>query len=105
MCKVKSGALVENYQDVQNLVIGILNRQEKYYHIENIIYLVQKYLKGSSVEIQEEQLKQIISNNLDMLYIRNRVKCKNGCYIPQPLKYYSHYDLAGNTNSSENQWS
>lgn len=89
MCRVKSGALVKNYQDVQNLVIGILNRQQKYYQVENIVYLVQKHLKGSSVKIQEDQLKQIICNNLDMLYIRNRVRCKNGCYIPQPLKYHS----------------
>lgn len=86
MCKVNSGAMIKTQQDVQNLVIGILFRQQHVYRIENIIDLVQYYMDGSSITITKDQLHHIILENLDLLYIKNKVKCKNGYYTPQPLK-------------------
>lgn len=86
MCKINSGVLIKNRQDVQNLVIATLFRQEHEYNIENILSLVQQYMVGSPVKLQRDDLYSIISDNLDILYIRNKVKCKNGCYTPQPLK-------------------
>ena len=86
MCKINSGAQIKNLQDVQNLVIAILFRQEQEYYIENILEIVQQYMIGSPVRIQRDNLYSIILDNLDILYIRNKVKCKNGCYTPQPLK-------------------
>lgn len=86
MCKINSGASIKNRQDVQNLVIATIFRQEKAYYIENILNLVQQYMIGSSVDIQKDDLYSIILDNLDILYIKNKVKCKNGCYTPQHLK-------------------
>lgn len=86
MCKINSGASIKNRQDVQNLVIATIFRQEKAYYIENILNLVQQHMIGSSVDIQKDDLYSIILDNLDILYIKNKVKCKNGCYTPQPLK-------------------
>lgn len=86
MCKINSGASIKNRQDVQNLVIATIFRQEKEYYIESILNLVQQHMIGSSVDIQKDDLYSIILDNLDILYIRNKVKCKNGCYTPQPLK-------------------
>lgn len=86
MCKVSSGASIKNWQDVQNLVIGIILRQQEEYCIENILDLVQYYMVGSPINAKENELYGVILNNLDLLYIRNKVKCKNGYYIPQPIK-------------------
>ncbi len=86
MCKINSGAKIRNQQDVQNLVIATLFRQEKEYYIENILEIIQQYMIGSPVKIQNDSLYSMILDNLDFLYIRNKVKCKNGCYTPQPLK-------------------
>lgn len=86
MCKINSGASIKNHQDVQNLVISTIFRQEKEYYIENILSLVQQYMVGSPVDMQRDDLYSIILDNLDILYIRNKVKCKNGCYTPQPFK-------------------
>lgn len=83
MCKVKSGVAIQSRQDVQNLVIGIINRQEKGYRKEEILNLVEYYMKGSRVTISKMYLEDIISKNLDMLYRNNCVRCKNGYYIPQ----------------------
>lgn len=91
MCKIYSGAMISNWQDVQNLVIGIILRQQQEYCIENILHLVERYMEGSSVIVQEKQLRDIIAKNLNLLYIRNKVRCKNGYYVPQPIKHY-HYN-------------
>jgi hypothetical protein len=86
MCKVKSGVQIKNRQDIQNLVIGIIFRQRATYRIENILDIVSYYTRDSQYEVSEDDLYYIISETLDMLYIRNRVKCKNGVYSPLPLK-------------------
>ena len=86
MCKINSGVLVKNHQDVQNLIIATLFRQEHSYYIENILELISHYMIGSPVEIQRKTLYRLVSDTLDDLYIRNKVKCKNGCYIPQPIR-------------------
>lgn len=86
MCKINPGSQIKNRQDVQNLVIATLFRQEHEYYIEDILKIVQRYMIGSPVKIQKDNLYSIILDNLDILYIRNKVKCKNGCYTPQPMK-------------------
>lgn len=86
MCKINSGSLIKNHQDIQNLVIATLCRQEREYNVETILDLVQHYMIGSPVKIERDNLYSIIMDNLDILYIRNKVKCKNGYYTPQPLK-------------------
>lgn len=90
MCNVKSGVLVENRQDVQNLVIGIIFRQQYKYKIENIVAAVQYYMKGSSVTMDTDSLREIISDNLNLLHRNDKIKRKNGYYIPRSfdmLKY------------------
>lgn len=86
MCKINPGAQIKNQQDVQNLIIATLFRQEQEYYIDDILNIVQRYMTGSPVKIQKDNLYSIILDNLDILYIRNKVKCKNGCYTPQPMK-------------------
>lgn len=85
MCKINSGALIKNRQDVQNLIVATLFRQEETYDIKQMVSLVSHYMVGSPVKMEEEKLYGLVSDNLDDLYIRNKVKCKNGRYIPQPM--------------------
>jgi len=89
MCKINSGVSIKNRQDVQNLIVATLFRQEQSYYIENILDLISHYMVGSPVELQRKTLYHLISDNLDDLYIRNKVKCKNGCYTPQPINNLS----------------
>jgi pantothenate kinase-related protein Tda10 len=89
MCKVKSGAKIKNQQDVQNLVIGIIFRQRAAYQIDNILSIVLYYMKNSQYEISVDDLYDTIADTLDMLRVRNRVKCRNGIYTPLPLKVLS----------------
>ncbi|WP_289747794.1 hypothetical protein [Thomasclavelia cocleata] len=86
MCKISPGAQIKNQQDVQNLVIATLFRQEQEYYAENILEIVQQYMIGSPIKIQREHLYSIILDNLDFLYIINKVKCRNGLYTPQQVK-------------------
>lgn len=85
MSKVKSGAAIRNLQDVQNLITGIIFRQQQEFRIENILDLVEYYMQGSALNIQNQQLYKMIDDNLDVLYIRNKVRCRDGYYKLQPL--------------------
>lgn len=85
MCKVKSGALIKNAEDVQNLVVGVINRQEERYCKEQILVMVRHYMRGSSLSLSNDYLKEIISVNLDILYRSNFVECRNGYYIPKNI--------------------
>lgn len=86
MCNVKSGVQIKNRQDVQNLIIGIIFRQTAPYKIDDIINIVVHCMKNSLYHVSEDDLYYIVSDTLDMLYIRNRIKCKNGVYSSLPFK-------------------
>ena len=83
MCNVNSGVLIKNKQDVQNLVIGIIFRQQDKYKPENIIDIVQYYMEGSPFVINENVLQNIISENLNLLCRNDKIQCKNGYSIPR----------------------
>ena len=83
MCNVNSGVLIKNKQDVQNLVIGIIFRQQDKYKRENIIDIVQYYMEGSPFVINENVLQNIISENLNLLCRNDKIQCKNGYFIPR----------------------
>ncbi len=83
MCNVNSGVLIKNKQDVQNLVIGIIFRQQDKYKPENISDLVQCYMKGSTFSIDKTAIQNIILDNLSLLHRNDKIQCKNGYYIPR----------------------
>lgn len=85
MCKVKSGELLENMQDMQNLVIGIINRQDKSYNRESIVNTVCSYSKGCKLEINKTGIEHLVDDNLSYLYRKGFIDCNNGQYTPQPI--------------------
>lgn len=89
MCNVKSGVLIKNRQDVQNLIVAIIFRQTETYRIDDIFNIVLYNMNNSPYNISEDDLYYIISDTLDMLYIRNKIKCNNGVYTSLPFKVIS----------------
>lgn len=85
MCKVKSGVLIKNEQDIQNLVIGIINRQQNVYNSKKILELTKHYCKGTELKISSNYLQDVIEDNLSFLYRKGLLDCKNGNYYPQPI--------------------
>ena len=83
MCKVKSGVLITNKEDVQNMIIGIIFRQQTKYRREHILESAKKYFKGSALEINNNALGLIVDENLDILSRNGAICCKNGNYIPE----------------------
>ncbi len=96
MCKVKSGTQIKNQQDIQNLVIGIIFRQYKPYQLDDVLNIALYYTKKSKYKISEDDLYYIIYDTLDMLCIRNRIKCKNGVYTSLPFKVLSTKQITYN---------
>lgn len=83
MCNVKSGNALKNLQDVQNLVIGIINRQRKRYVKEDIYEAVAYHTRGANVEINQDKLKDMIDDNLAFMYRKGMVDCRWGYFFPQ----------------------
>lgn len=87
MCKVKSGVELENKEDVQNLVIGIIFRQQERYTMKDICSTVRYFLQGTEIEMSQRYLTKIVEENLDLLNRRGKIYCRNGCYMPKDVMY------------------
>ena len=53
MCKVRTGKLVRNLEDVRSMITALLLRQRKEYKTKKIIDQVHYYMKGSSYKIND----------------------------------------------------
>lgn len=82
MCKVKSGTDIKNRSDFQNLVMGIILRQNTKYNENDIFKAVMYHSKNSQILINPTFVKNVISENLHFLIRSKRVFCIDGIYIP-----------------------
>ncbi len=89
MAYVKTGKDLQNEQDLQNLVVGTINRMpliKKEFRITDVIRIVRRYSKDASFIISNEMIREKVEDNLDLYQIRNKVACKNGVYHFLPFK-------------------
>lgn len=80
MCRIKYGKAISNNEDVRNLITGIILRQKKEYHKDNIVNAVWEYLNGSSISISRNEVNYLVDNSLDVFRRNDEVVCKNGRY-------------------------
>ncbi len=85
MCKVKTGALIVNKGDVQNMIVGIILRQQNKYKKEEILEMSKKYFQGSALEMDNNTFMEIIEENLEIFSRNEKIFCENGNYIPRSL--------------------
>lgn len=89
MCKVKVGKHIENYGDVQNIIIGTILRQRKEYRYDHILDTVMSYCQGAQFAVDVMKAKKMVLESLDILQRNNRIKCRNGKFETQhvlPIK-------------------
>lgn len=79
MTKLKIGTNVKNYEDVKNLIIGLINRLSEF-DISLLVRLTNNYIQGSSLKITTNELMFMTDNVLDLLQKNNYVSCSNGTY-------------------------
>ena len=72
---------VENKQDVQNLVTGLILRQEAEFTEHRIIELAKKHLNKSSYGYNDRDLKGIVRDTLDYFKLDGDLTCKQGTYL------------------------
>lgn len=82
MCKVKSGKALKNLQDVQNMVVGIINRQQNKYKSKDIHDAVVYFYKGADIEVSSAELKAMVDDNLSFMYRQGLVDCRGGYFHP-----------------------
>lgn len=87
MCRVKHGCDIKTRNDVQNLIIGIINRQQDNYKKEQVYEMVEYNYHGAQYEISTKSLREMVDNNLHFLYRAGFINCWNGVYSPQVITY------------------
>ncbi len=80
MCRIKYGASVCNIQDLKNLVLGIILRQESVFRKEDILNLTLQYLLGSELVIKEKEITFLINSILKKLFFYDILTCNSGEY-------------------------
>ncbi len=95
MANVLHNEDVKNEQDLQNLVIGIIFRQDNPYKSESIVRIVNHYLRRSVFQGNTKLIRQHVNDTLDLLLFHDNVRCINGLYYPKdpitkcfPSEYY-----------------
>lgn len=85
MARVKHGKDVKNKSDLQNVVIGIINRMQEEFTRDKIIEMVDYNLKGSEFYGNLKLIEKVVEENLSFLYRVGFINCWNGKYSPQEI--------------------
>lgn len=85
MAKVKHGKNVKNKNDVQNVIIGIINRMQNSFDRQQIIDWTNYNLEGSNFYNDFDMIEKMVEGNLSFLYMKGFISCCNGKYSPQPI--------------------
>lgn len=87
MCNVKYGSNIKNLNDVQNLIIAIINRQQDQYNKGQIYEMVEYNYQGAEYDMSVTALREMVDDNLNFLYGVGLINCWNGLYTPQVIKH------------------
>ncbi len=87
MCRVKHGRSIKNRNDVKNLIIAIINRQQNHYYKEQIYEMVEYNYRGAEYIINLDELREMVDDTLRFLYGAGFINCWNGVYSPQVIMY------------------
>lgn len=86
MANVKHNKDVQNEQDLQNLVIGIILRMVKPFTDDVVVSIVNYYLRDSIFHNNTPLIKRYVSDSLDFLQNQDTMRRRDGvCYMRNPI--------------------
>lgn len=85
MCRPKVGAAVQDWQDAQNLVTGIVFRQRYEFSRGQLISKVTQYLQGSRMSSDQERVISIIDSTLAVCVDKNWLTPVGDKFSPERL--------------------
>ncbi len=88
MCKVRKREQIRSYEDIRNIITGLILRQENQFKEEDIFDMVNRYSAGSTVKISERKLTELIQESLDLFCRNDLLSCQNGFYSSK--KYFGY---------------
>lgn len=104
MCKVKTGAEVCNWQDVQNLVTGIIFRQIGGFQRDDLIFAVNHYLNGSPMQNYNSKVENVIDSTLSLCVCSDWLLRQGNTYSPDKIPFLgpaSQFKIPDSTTESE----
>lgn len=85
MCRIKSGAQIEEIYDVQNIVTACILRSPRPYSIRGLTQTVKRRCKGSSINITEKQIEELVRDTTFAFQRIKLVTAYNGQYYAYPV--------------------
>jgi len=80
MAYLKTNENIKTYQDVNNLITGIIFRIPNKYRVAKVVELAEKYLQGSELKVSHLRLTKMVEDQLDLFQREDLVTCNNGVY-------------------------
>ena len=77
---IRVGKEIRSNEDIRNLIVSIILRQNSDFKKQGIFGLAKEYLKGSKVEMTNDDILTMIENVLDVLGKNGEITCWNGKY-------------------------
>lgn len=77
---IKTGKEIRSSEDIRNLIVSIILRQNSDFTKQKIFDLIKEYIHGSKAKIEDGDITSIIEDTLDVLRRNGEVTCWNGKY-------------------------
>lgn len=85
MCHINTKSNIVNQGDVNNLVVGIINRQRVPFTELMIKDMVMYHSAGAKVEIKLPEIENLINKRLDTLVRNDYISYRRGTYYPKSI--------------------
>jgi len=82
MCRINTKSNIVNQGDINNLVVGIINRQCAPFNEDKIKDIVLYHSTGAKISISVSEIEALIKTRLDTLVRNDFVTYKRGQYYP-----------------------
>lgn len=88
MCHIKTKSNIVDSSDLCGLISGAILRQNDPFRKELIFRIVKHNSEGARYRINDDDLKTIIENRLDIYERNNDLQLRRGIYYPQALESF-----------------
>ena len=87
MCKIKTGAQIQEMTDVQNLVTAYILRSRQPYSIPALSKKIMRSCKGSSIPISDAEVTNLVKDTTIALLRSDYITSNSGHYYARPVAY------------------
>lgn len=85
MCHINTREKIKTQADINNLIVGLINRQCWPFNEEEIVRLAEYHSAGAEIAVKKTQLERLIRSRLDTCERNDFLSYKKGYYYPKSI--------------------